>query len=169
MKKWILLALGLGCAAGSLGAPSADSPNEGLAIAGDPAGSVFSIRWWGRAGRAYLIEHTDDLRLGSWGILPVVEAGYDEAIEYGFIVSGADRFFARLRSVPHAGGDPLLADFDGDGIPTWWEIENGLDPFSDDASGDADGDGISNYDEWLAGLDPQRPDANPLGLEVYTP
>ncbi len=54
------------------------------------------------------------------------------------------------------------ADSDGDGLPDWWESQNGLDPdnaheYGDeeiDAYNDFDGDGLSNYFEFLAGTDP---------------
>jgi hypothetical protein len=46
-------------------------------------------------------------------------------------------------------------DSDGDGLPDWWELIYGLDPFnSSDAIGDADGDGISNWQEYQDGTNP---------------
>ncbi|MEH0021380.1 MAG: hypothetical protein V6Z89_17130 [Desulfobacter sp.] len=46
-------------------------------------------------------------------------------------------------------------DTDGDGIDDKWEKDNGLDPFTDDASQDPDGDNLSNYLEYkLGGSDP---------------
>jgi len=50
------------------------------------------------------------------------------------------------------------ADTDGDGMPDWWEDENGLDRFNNDAAGDPDGDGISNLDEYNNGTDPNNAD-----------
>jgi hypothetical protein len=48
-----------------------------------------------------------------------------------------------------------MADADGDGLPDYWEIANGLNPNSgigiDGASGDPDGDGENNAREFLAG------------------
>jgi hypothetical protein len=45
-------------------------------------------------------------------------------------------------------------DTDGDGLPDWWEIQNGLDPYSavgvNGAAGDKDGDRMSNYEELWA-------------------
>ncbi|OQW95881.1 MAG: hypothetical protein BWK77_06710 [Verrucomicrobia bacterium A1] len=45
-------------------------------------------------------------------------------------------------------------DTDGDGLPDWWEIQNGLNPNSaagnDGAGGDDDGDHVSNADEFGA-------------------
>lgn len=49
----------------------------------------------------------------------------------------------------------LWIDDDGDGIPRWWELANGM---SDDEEGDAlldlDGDGFNALQEFLAGTDP---------------
>ena len=42
-----------------------------------------------------------------------------------------------------------------DGMPDWWEILHGLDPFDPaDAGEDPDGDGVTNLEEFLAGTDP---------------
>ena len=63
------------------------------------------------------------------------------------------------------------ADSDNDGLPDWWEILYGLDPYSavgdDGADGDPDGDGLTNYFEFLTWntkwpLDPTNP-------ETYSP
>lgn len=52
-------------------------------------------------------------------------------------------------------------DSDGDGIPDWWEIKHGLDPFdASDAARDSDGDGVSNYEEFLADTDPNSSDSH---------
>ncbi len=55
---------------------------------------------------------------------------------------------------------PLL-DSDGDGLPDYWELQYGLDPFDpgitnihSGASGDSDGDFASNLDEYIAGTSP---------------
>jgi Bacterial TSP3 repeat len=53
---------------------------------------------------------------------------------------------------------PPFFDADGDGLPNYWELENGLDVF-DQLTGveDPDGDGLDNYVEYLAGTDPHDP------------
>ncbi|MFQ5744543.1 MAG: VWA domain-containing protein [Acidobacteriota bacterium] len=52
-------------------------------------------------------------------------------------------------------------DDDGDGFPTWWEKENGLDPNDPtDPLDDPDGDGLPNRCEWTEGTDPQNPDTD---------
>lgn len=54
-----------------------------------------------------------------------------------------------------------IVDSDGDGLPDYWEIQNGLDPNNPDGieggAGDADGDGVSNKLEFLADLNPNDP------------
>lgn len=56
-------------------------------------------------------------------------------------------------------------DVDGDGLPTIWEMRQGLDPEdSADAEMDADNDGLSNKDEYQAGSDAQQPDTDGDGL-----
>jgi hypothetical protein len=64
---------------------------------------------------------------------------------------------------------PAEQDSDGDGLPDWWEAQNGFDPHSavdnDSGIGDPDGDGFSNYQEFLAGSSPK--DAN-SSLELLT-
>lgn len=52
-------------------------------------------------------------------------------------------------------GNNADLDDDNDGMPDIWEIQHGLDPLIDDASGDPDGDGINNLNEYLMGTDPK--------------
>ncbi|MCZ7591221.1 MAG: thrombospondin type 3 repeat-containing protein [Kiritimatiellae bacterium] len=47
-------------------------------------------------------------------------------------------------------------DFDGDGMPNWWEEFYGFDPYSPhDAALDEDGDGFTNLEEYLYGTNPR--------------
>jgi hypothetical protein len=52
-----------------------------------------------------------------------------------------------------------LADSDGDGLPDWWELENGFDPDDPaDGAADTDSDGYTNFDEFLLAQDPHSAD-----------
>ena len=50
-------------------------------------------------------------------------------------------------------------DTDRDGLPDFWEVFYGLDPFVADANLDSDGDGRSNREEYNAGTSPVAADA----------
>ncbi len=52
------------------------------------------------------------------------------------------------------------SDTDDDGMPDWWEEENGLDPNSNDAAGDKDHDGLTNGEEYGLGTDPENSDSD---------
>lgn len=52
-------------------------------------------------------------------------------------------------------------DRDGDGMPNIYEYENGLNPAVNDANLDADGDGATNLEEYEAGTDPGDPEDAP--------
>jgi len=58
----------------------------------------------------------------------------------------------------------ISLDSDNDGMPDWWEIAHGLDPFSNDANLDLDGDGLSNLQEYQLGTDPSNTDTDGDGL-----
>lgn len=49
-------------------------------------------------------------------------------------------------------------DADGDGLPRWWEVDNGLsDTNAADAASDADGDGLSALQEYNGGVNSTNP------------
>ena len=48
-------------------------------------------------------------------------------------------------------------DFDGDGMPDWYETAQGFSIMAPDGEDDADGDTLTNYYEYLAGTDPFNP------------
>ncbi len=54
-------------------------------------------------------------------------------------------------------------DTDGDGMPDWWETQNGLNPLSAaDAGLDNDHDGLTNLQEFLLGTDPNTANTIPV-------
>jgi hypothetical protein len=56
----------------------------------------------------------------------------------------------------------VVLDTDGDGLPNFYEIANGLEPEDgSDAAGDIDSDGISNLDEYTEGSDPTKDERPP--------
>jgi len=69
-------------------------------------------------------------------------------------------------SDPDSDGLPnyLDADSDDDGMPDGWEVQNGLDPVTDDGDGDVDADGLSNTDEHVYRCDPNNSDTDNDGL-----
>lgn len=60
---------------------------------------------------------------------------------------------------------PVCVDWDADGLPSDWEIANGLDHLdATDAQEDADNDGLTNLQEYIYGFDPQDPDSDDDGI-----
>lgn len=134
----------LSLAAVALAADPAPQTPPSLAPA---AAGTWDISWDGVPGRTYFLQFSLDLV--TWTYAPVVEFGSSPS-PYGADVQGADRFFVRLRYADAdwvaTKGEAEDADFDGDGIPNWFEVEN---LFSDpldggSAGGDSDADGLAD-------------------------
>jgi outer membrane protein assembly factor BamB len=54
-----------------------------------------------------------------------------------------------------------LSDSDSDGLPDWWELNNGLDSTdAADSTSDSDSDGLTAVGEYAAGTNPQRDDTD---------
>ncbi len=77
----------------------------------------------------------------------------------------AATLYGNAKLVPLSPGNspiPIELDSDGDGLPDWWEIYYGLDPFDPNGSngrdGDPDSDGLSNYREYRGGTNPMQAD-----------
>ena len=61
---------------------------------------------------------------------------------------------------PGRDNETSVLDTDGDGMPDWWEIANGLNYLDPgDARLDKDQDGLTNLQEFLAGTDPSDPNS----------
>lgn len=70
--------------------------------------------------------------------------------------------------VPPPSVDELQGDRDGDGMPDYWEVDNGLSFLApEDADSDDDEDSMTNYAEFLAGTDPND-DSSALMIEQVT-
>jgi len=88
------------------------------------------------------------------------------AYEYRYDPSAVDTDGDGLTDLEEAalGTGPNDTDSDDDGMPDGWEVDNGLDPLSDDSGDDDDGDGISNIDEYGLGSHPNDDDSDDDGL-----
>jgi hypothetical protein len=66
---------------------------------------------------------------------------------------------------------PLNKDSDSDGLPDWWEMVYGLDPYDgtgdNGGTGDPDWDGLSNVAEYLSGTNPNLQDTDGDGFSDY--
>jgi hypothetical protein len=129
----------------------------------DSATGAMSLSWYGQTGLTYFIQYTEDLQ--TWNFFPVVEAGHNEVISYGYQSTGP-RFFVRLRALDaFSSGAPWVTDSDGDGIPDYWELVYGFNPFdSSDGSGQ-----LAAYQRQILSVGKAPETANALGLLVYTP
>lgn len=118
---------------------------EDLTIEWNPVG--HSIDWLGAAERTYFIEWCTDLKNDQWAFFPIIRSGEGNLISHGFY-SSSTKFFLRLKWTDAAdGGDPNLADFDGDGWPSLFELETLLtDPLERDSDGNGDWDGSESAD-----------------------
>ncbi|HEU0011624.1 MAG TPA: Calx-beta domain-containing protein, partial [Verrucomicrobiae bacterium] len=60
------------------------------------------------------------------------------------------------------------SDFDLDGLPDYWEVANGLDPFTPgQADLDADGDGLTNLEEFQFGTSARAVDTDANGVNDF--
>lgn len=120
------------------------APQPEISITEGSAGT-WNVEWSGVALRIYFIEWSLDLK--NWQYAPLVEFGTGLK-SFGIDTEGEEKFFVRLQFVDDAGITTLQqarnADFDNDGIPNYYEVENlSSDPLdSTSQGGDADTDGL---------------------------
>lgn len=116
--------------------------NEGFRVGHSTSTGAFTLSWWGRTGRNYFVQQTDDLHV--WNYLPIMETGADEVIQWGFTTNAIKSFFR------------LQFDLDQDGLPDSWEntyygSNHGL---MDPNALSARGDGLTNLQTCFLGLNP---------------
>jgi len=83
----------------------------------------------------------------------------DDTTLYAVAVDGSNRFSNVVQVDYVITGDPSTRDSDGDGLPDFAAVANGLDPLSSDD--DADGDGFTDFQEVLADTDPTDDSSTP--------
>ena len=173
MKVWrLVFLLSVVAALGPMRASSAVMVDP-VTIEAGVTDDTLTLSWFGRAGQTYFMLTSDDLV--TWTSLPLVEVGADEPLEYTFTLpDGFVKRFWRLAVTDQTATDPQAADFDGDGLPTWWELQHGLNPlFAGDAFGDPDLDELTNLAEFRLGLNPRDPAVvrtpTQLGFRLFSP
>lgn len=151
-------------------AQTATDTNEGSRLSLDPDSGAWNFSWWGVSARTYFVLNSD-INLANWTYWPVIEKGVGAPISFGFWLSPKpDRLFLRLKYTDQAASDSYAADFDGDGVPSGWELENGLDPFNAaDAANISGGMTYLEIYQQSLGLGGNPLQANPVGLITYTP
>jgi hypothetical protein len=182
-KKWtgvFCRVLGVMILAASAQGQTPLDPNEGSRLDYHAGDQTWKLCWWGRAGRTYFLQSSDDL--AAWAYLPVIIPGADGILEQPVTPAGP-RFFLRLRYTDLPAADPYTADFDGDGVGSSDELGQATDPLGwVDADGDglpddwelfhgqanpgndADGDSLSNLTEYQYGTNPGNPDTDGDGV-----
>ena len=93
----------------------------------------------------------DGVRYNDRAPWPPLADGGGASLQRKFAHHYADDPINWIAAAPTPGRE---LDTDGDGIPDFWESENGLDPLAANGSGDSDGDGFSNLQEFFAGTNP---------------
>ena len=184
LRQLLLFLLAFACLGPLAHAQTSTDPNEGSQLSQNATTGVYTFSWWGRAGRTYFIQQSDDLQ--TWTYLPVIESGAEQVIQWGF-TSTQPRFFVRLEYADIPTDDPFDADFDGDGASNWNELLQGTDPLVANLDGNGlpsdweafygiapgtdpnsmpDGDGLTLLQKYQQGIAPGKKDNPALHLAV---
>lgn len=122
------------------------TPQGNTSFIVDTTNGTWVADWNGVAGRTYFFQWSLDLV--NWSYAPIVEFGTGTHSWGG--TTNTDKFFFRLAYMDDETVTSLQeardADFDGDGIPNWFEVEEiGSNPFDkNSAGGDSDADGLAD-------------------------
>ena len=138
-------------------AQTAGDPNEGSRLSYDPANSMYTLSWWGRSGKSYFVQHSEDLLM--WGYYPVVIPGLNAPAEMHLQTTSAC-YFLRLEIED----DPYNTDSDGDGIPDGWDVRYGLNPHDPNDTFSMAAGGLTYLQKYQQGLDPTKDDTDGDGV-----
>lgn len=148
----------------SLLAQTESDLNEGSRLARDTGDDSFNFSWWGKSGRTYFVQQSDDLF--TWNYVPIIESGFDDVVNWGF-TSSASKFFVRLKFSDIPTINPFDADFDGDKVGNYDEILAGLDPLSfRDTNGNEIADDWERFHFQHLGVDPGALATNGTALTI---
>jgi alpha-tubulin suppressor-like RCC1 family protein len=136
-----------------------------VALSVGPPGT-WNASWQGVAGRTYFPQWSANL--SQWSYAPQLSYGSGNQ-GFSLASAGFSKRFVRLKFVDDASVTSLAqagsSDGDGDGLPSAYELANGLDPFNPaDALLDADGDLASNLAEYYAGTRANDATDKPVGM-----
>ncbi len=159
MARILLLLVALLAFVHSANTQTSTDPNEGARLTYDLDYGLYTFSWWGRAGRTYFVQHSTDLI--TWDYLPDIRPGYGDPLGHEFYASG-EKSFLRLQFSDIPTADPFNADFDGDKVNNWNEVNRQTDPLH---FADTDDDDMSDDWETFYGLAPNDPsDAGRISL-----
>jgi hypothetical protein len=127
---------------GMLGANPEPQPQVSFT---EGASGTWNVDWSGTTLRTYFLEWSLDLV--NWHYAPLM--GFGTGLKScGINTQGEEKFFVRLHYVDAKGianlAEAQAADYDGDGVSNWFEVEVEMSDPLDAAShgGDSDGDGL---------------------------